>query len=150
MGAALEEYNATTGSSHGGSAAKQLPLVLFQYAIDHIARIARVIQQPRGNALLVGVGGSGRKSLCTLATFIAGYKLTTVEISKSYGAMEWRDDLKRVLLQAGRDGINTVFLFSDTQVVKVRTHSCTRMRMRICTCMRKYLMNPLSIVFSGV
>jgi dynein heavy chain len=49
----------------------KMNLVLFEAAIIHIIKIVRVITTTFGNALLVGVGGSGRKSLATLSTYIA-------------------------------------------------------------------------------
>jgi dynein heavy chain len=73
----LEEYNSAVKT--------QMKLVMFLDACDHVSRIERVIRQPLGNALLLGVGGSGRQSLARLATFIANYKMFQIEVVKGYG-----------------------------------------------------------------
>ena len=78
----LEEHNAESKSP--------MPLVMFLDAIEHVLRIARILRQPQGNALLLGVGGSGRQSMSKMATYISGYELFQVEIAKGYGMVEWR------------------------------------------------------------
>ena len=93
-------------------------LVMFGDAIGHIAKIARVIAKPLGNSLLLGPGGSGRKCSARLASAIAEFDIFSIEITKNYRLIEWRDDLKALLLKAGMDGKKVVFLFDDTQIVE--------------------------------
>ena len=109
----IEEYL----SDYNAESKTPMKLVMFVDAVEHVSRLCRIMRQPQGNALLFGVGGSGRQSLTRLATFISDYDLFQIEISKGYGPAEWRDDLKSCLLRAGVDGKSTVFLFADTQIV---------------------------------
>eukprot|EP00775_Hariotina_reticulata_P006671 gene6671-6895_t len=91
-------------------------LVLFQFALEHVARISRVITSPGGNALLVGLGGSGRQSLTRLAAYMQDMEVFQIEITKTYGPVEWRDDLRKVMRLAGEANKKVVLLFSDTQI----------------------------------
>ncbi|POM79825.1 Dynein heavy chain [Phytophthora palmivora] len=104
----LTEYN--------GISRKPMNLVMFLFAIEHLSRIVRVLNMPGGNALLVGVGGSGRQSLTRLSAFIVDFELKQIEISKNYTMTEWREDMKDVLRMAGTGARPLVFLFSDTQI----------------------------------
>ncbi|XP_047688045.1 dynein axonemal heavy chain 2 isoform X1 [Prionailurus viverrinus] len=109
METALREYNLSP-------AVVPMQLVLFREAIEHITRIVRVIGQPRGNMLLVGIGGSGRQSLARLASCICEYATFQIEVSKHYRRQEFREDIKRLYRQAGVELKPTSFLFVDTQI----------------------------------
>ena len=107
---ALEDFNNVSN--------KPMRLVMFADALEHVARVCRVIRLPLGNALLLGVGGSGRQSLTRLAAHLEEFTLFQIEVAKGYGVNEWRDDLRKVLLMAGVEGKDVVFLFTDTQIVQ--------------------------------
>ncbi|XP_023393798.1 dynein heavy chain 1, axonemal [Pteropus vampyrus] len=104
----MEDYNQINTA--------KLRLVLFMDAMSHICRISRTLRQALGNALLLGVGGSGRSSLTRLASHMAEYECFQIELSKNYGMTEWRDDVKKVLFKAGLHNLPITFLFVDTQI----------------------------------
>ena len=93
-----------------------MDLAMFKDAVMHVCRIHRVLIQPRGNIMLIGVGGSGRSSLTRLSAFIASMSTFTIEIAKNYRLTEFREDLKRLYLTAGCDNKAVCFLFNDTQI----------------------------------
>ena len=80
----LEEYNENVAA---------MDLVLFQQAMEHVTRIARIIDLPCGNALLVGVGGSGKQSLSKLSAFILGYDVFRIVVSTNYGLNDLKADI---------------------------------------------------------
>jgi dynein heavy chain len=101
---------------HNQSTTKPMTLVLFEQALEHLCRIHRIIRNPRGNALLVGVGGSGKQSLTKLATYCAGYKLFQITLARGYGEEQFKTDLKDLYKLLGSNEV--VFLFTDAHVVE--------------------------------
>jgi dynein heavy chain len=92
-------------------------LILHHYAVSHIARISRVLSQERGNALLIGMGGNGRRSLAKLSARVAGQSLFQIKNEGNYGLAEWQDDLKHALKIAGEsETSNLMFLIDGSSI----------------------------------
>lgn len=108
---ALAEYNIM-------NAQRKMDLVLFFAAIEHVVKIHRIITTEFGHALLIGVGGSGRKSLTQLSVFIATYETYQIEVTKNYDFKAWRENMRDNLFgEAGTLEKSLIFLLSDTQIV---------------------------------
>lgn len=105
--AKLEEYNDQVASMN---------LVLFDQAMEHISRIARIIDLPVGSALLVGVGGSGKQSLAKLSSFILGYDVVRIVVTTSYNMADLKVDIQTMFTKAGVSGAQLLFLLTDSQI----------------------------------
>ena len=106
----LDEYNKEPKK-------KKLKLVMFLDACGHINRICRILKQPQGNALLLGVGGSGRQSLARLATYINNYDCYQIDVVKGYDMKDFTRNVKDCLKSAGINEKDQTFLIVDTQLI---------------------------------
>lgn len=91
-------------------------LVLFEDAMAHVCRINRILEAPRGNALLIGVGGSGKQSLSRLAASISGLDVFQIQLRKGYGINDLKADIAQLYIKTGLKNANMMFLMTDAQV----------------------------------
>ena len=103
----LEDYN----SSHS-----IMDLVLFEQAMEHVCRIARIISNPGGHALLVGVGGSGKQSLSKLAAHICTYDVRQLAVTSKFNVGDLKEALKEMYKVTGVKAQGLVFLLTDSQI----------------------------------
>lgn len=105
----LDEYNLSNSS--------KMNLVLFDDAIEHILRIARVLKQPRGHIMLIGVGGSGKQSLIKLCTYMRQMEYKSIEITKGFNTEAFKEVMKGFMKESGIEGKGTSFVMTDTQII---------------------------------
>lgn len=92
-------------------------LVLFQQAMEHICRIARILELPGGNALLVGVGGSGKQSLTRLSVFILGFETDQMVVTSNFSMNDLRNYLQEIYKKIAKPSANPrCFLLTDSQI----------------------------------
>ena len=95
-----------------------LNLVLFEDAMSHICRISRILENDRGYALLIGVGGSGKQSLTRLAAFISGLDVFQTQIKKGFSLVDLKADLALLYMKTGVKNAMCCYLMTDSQVAQ--------------------------------
>jgi dynein heavy chain len=95
-------------------------LVLFDQAMEHICRICRIIDTPGGNALLIGVGDSGKQLLSRLAAFIIGCEVEQVVVTSSYNMNDLKTFLQELFKKCVKSsgGGPRAFMLTDSQITR--------------------------------
>ncbi|OHT09907.1 Dynein heavy chain family protein [Tritrichomonas foetus] len=106
----LEEY-------HFSRRQQSDPILFFDSAVQHITRISRILRQPRGHAVLVGVAGTGKRTLARFAAYVSECDLAEIEVTDHYTIDNFREDLQKLYIKCGCGGKATAFVISDTQLV---------------------------------
>lgn len=104
---AQKAYNDTVGP---------LNLVLFEDAMCHVCRINRILECPRGNIMLIGVGGSGKQSLVRLASFISSMAVSQIRLRRGYSLIDFKGHINTLFCQVGLKNVASVLLMSDAQI----------------------------------
>ncbi|XP_070624136.1 dynein axonemal heavy chain 14 isoform X2 [Bos indicus] len=88
-------------------------LVFFKEAIEHIARATRILRQSGSHMLLIGIDGCGKETCATLACYLAEHKIYRVPLSHNYAYLEFKEDFKKVFMQAGLEGNPSALIVSN-------------------------------------
>ncbi|XP_011874224.1 PREDICTED: dynein heavy chain 10, axonemal [Vollenhovia emeryi] len=104
----FEEYNERNRT--------KLHIVLFNDALGHLTRVHRALRMHRGHVLVIGTGGSGKKSVIKLASFAAGYQFFQIVLSRGYNESSFREDMKNLYNMVGLENKKVVFMFTSAHI----------------------------------
>jgi dynein heavy chain 1, cytosolic len=94
-----------------------VPLVVFDDALDHVLRIDRVLRQPMGHLLLVGESGAGKTVLSKFVAWMNGLAVFQVKAGRGYTLDQFDADLRTVMKRVGCGGERIAFIFDESNVL---------------------------------
>jgi len=83
--------------------------VLFDFLVEFLIKVNRVIKQPFSHGILVGQEGAGVRQLVKLACFLSNLNLSEIQLDENYSLDDWAADLRSMLLTAGVEEKEVVF-----------------------------------------
>ncbi|OWB58788.1 hypothetical protein B5S28_g4867 [[Candida] boidinii] len=92
-------------------------IVLYQDLLDHILRIDRVLKNPQGHLILVGLSGSGKTSITKFVAWINGIHVFQLSVSSSYTLADFDNTLRRLLKKAGVNGEKVCFIVDESTIL---------------------------------
>ena len=97
--------------------AAPIDVVFFDYFVTHILRVCRVLRMPSGNMVLIGHGGSGKQTVCQLASFIMtgqSDRYMTFNAPRDFRLFEFKKVIKDIIKKSNYFPV--VLLLNDNNV----------------------------------
>lgn len=95
----------------------KLNITVFKDSILRLVKLSRILKSSPGNALLIGISGSGRRNLTKLASYINNIKFMQPNITMNYSGKDWNDQIKSILKESGGFGNQVVFLLREQDIL---------------------------------
>lgn len=92
-------------------------LVIFDNVLEHILRIDRVLKQPIGHLLLVGMSGVGKTTLSRFVAWMNNLTVFQIKAGRNYGVADFDADLRMIMKRAGCKGEKICFIFDESNVL---------------------------------
>lgn len=67
----------------------------------------------------IGIDGCGKETCTSLACYLTDHKLYHVSVSQNYAYVEFKEDCKKVFVQAGVEGTPTALLLANLSLDQV-------------------------------
>jgi dynein heavy chain len=90
--------------------------VLYDEAVHHILKISRVLGMERSSAMMVGVGGIGKKSITKVSATVSGCHLVHNVKGQGYSLGAYLEDLRQGFKKSGIREDSVCFMLSDEDI----------------------------------
>lgn len=93
-------------------------LILHDGVLDLALRCDRVLQQPAGHLLLIGVAGSGRATVARFCAWLRGLALYSLPTARAYGEARFDKDVRALLRRVGVQGERICWVLDESQMAE--------------------------------
>ena len=91
-----------------------IPLVIFDSALEHILRIDSILKKKKGHLLLVGPNGVGKTILSRFVAWMNGLTIFQINVEKYNDIYSFDVDLRGIMKRAGCKGEKICFIFDES------------------------------------
>ncbi|XP_028131634.1 dynein axonemal heavy chain 7-like [Diabrotica virgifera virgifera] len=97
---------------------RKLNIIFFEYALEKIFKISRILSLTPGNCIFLGSNGLGRSILTKLVSYVYNYICFQPTITQNFTIEHWKSELKLILKEAGAIEHKSVFIVNERDLLE--------------------------------